>query len=186
MFNKKRISESNVIEYIKQTYGKAGLKTRKVINSIDPLLQSNYGGDMDCTLTSITTILNDGDPAALYNKVESVAKKYLYRENRGTSFLFIKCIFDKVSGKKTSRGYLKNIGYNWSKIKKNIDAKNPMILSMSNDGRDYYKNHSVTIIGYSEYNEGNVKMLIVYDNWYRSISYIDYNKLSLISCINYL
>lgn len=186
MFNKKRISESNVIEYIKQTYDKANLKSRKVIGGIAPLLQSNYGGDMDCTLTSITTILNDGDPNALYTRVEKVAKKYFYNENRGTNPLFIKCILDKLTGKKTSRGYLKNIGYNWSKIKKNIGAKKPMILSMNNDGRNYYKNHSVTIVGYAEYNDGNVKMLIVYDNWYRSESYIDFNKLSCISSINYI
>ena len=55
---------------------------------------------------------------------------------------------------------------------------------MNNDGRNYYINHSVIIVGYMEYTS-NCKMLIVYDNWDESVSYIDFNKLSKISCINY-
>ena len=180
------ISEYNLIQYVKDTYGNASLTSKKIIGGITPLLQSHYGGDMDCTLTSITTILNNGNAVEVYKKVEQIAKKYFYNSNRGTNPLVIKCILDKMTNKKSKRGYLKNIGYSWSSIKTLIKANKPIILSMNNDGRNYYKNHSVTIVGYAEYNGGKVKMLAVYDNWSRSTRYIDYNKLSVISSINYI
>ena len=181
-----RLSDANLIQYIKDLYGKANLTRRKVIGGIKPLLQKNYGGEMDCTLTSITTILNNGNPEEVYKTVEKVAKKCFYNEKRGTSPLFVKSMLDKLTKKKSKRGYLKNVGYTWSEIKKVVDSNRPIILSMNNDGRNYYKNHSVTIIGYVEYNNGSVKMLAVYDNWYSSISYVDYNKLFTVSSINYL
>ena len=58
-----------------------------------------------------------------------------------------------------------------------------MVLSLWNDGRNYYKNHSVIIVGFNEFK--TKKILTVYDNWHETLSYIDYDKLSIISCINY-
>lgn len=62
-----------------------------------------------------------------------------------------------------------------------------MILSVLNDGRNYYKNHSVTIIGYNIVKTQNRKlnMILIYDNWSTEISYVDYNKLNIISSINF-
>lgn len=57
-----------------------------------------------------------------------------------------------------------------------------MLLNLWNDGRNYYKNHSVLIIGY-KITENNDFILTIYDNWYKHNSYIDYNKLSIISSI---
>jgi hypothetical protein len=75
--------------------------------------------------------------------------------------------------------YGKGIGYDYDYIKKEIDEGNPIVLSMHSDGLDGYKNHSVTIVGYKDY--GNAKMIQIYDNWYSSHSYLDYDKLSTIS-----
>ena len=63
----------------------------------------------------------------------------------------------------------------------------PIILSMKNDGRNYYVNHTVTVMGYIMVRVGNrtVPILQVLDNWTKLISYIDYNKLSAISSINF-
>ena len=52
---------------------------------------------------------------------------------------------------------------------------------MLNDGRKYYKNHTVTVIGYKKYKKA--KILIVADNWHKEVCYIDYNKLSFISSL---
>ena len=63
---------------------------------------------------------------------------------------------------------------------------------MFNDGRNYYKNHSIVILGYETFrlkaDDGkikNVDMLIIYDNWSKNIGYVDYDLVSEISCINY-
>jgi hypothetical protein len=48
-----------------------------------------------------------------------------------------------------------------------IDAGNPIILSMQNDGKDYYRSHTVTVIGYVEFCDefGHlIYMFQVYDN----------------------
>ena len=181
-----RLSGSNILDYLKDTYGAVNLTHKKTIGGLNPLLQANYGGDMDCTLTSITTILNTGDPAETYNQVEAVAKKYFYHPKIGTNFFCIKPILNALTGEKTHSGFLKNLGYSWNDITTTIQEKRPIILSMWNDGKNYYKKHSVLIVGYAEYNDGAIKMLMVYDNWYRSVSYIDFNKLSWISSINYI
>ena len=52
---------------------------------------------------------------------------------------------------------------------------------MWKDGLEYYKNHSVLIVGYLQ--TVDKKMLVIYDNWFKSVSYIDYDKLSVISSI---
>ena len=63
-----------------------------------------------------------------------------------------------------------------------------MILSINKDGRDYYNNHSITIIGYLIYQVDNAfePMLLVYDNWNTQACVVDYKALSMISSINYM
>lgn len=156
------------------------------MSGIVPLRQADYGGEKDCTLTSIVTLYRgDKEAEDFYAEVEGAAKTYFYAPNRGTPYLFIWPILNKATGLKSSFRFFKHIGFGWQKIKSLIDEQKPFILSMRNDGRDYYKNHSVSVIGYIEYDNG-AKMLMIYDNWYRSVSYIDYNKLSFISGINYI
>ena len=106
--------------------------------------------------------------------------------------IFIKPIFNnslkyfKIN-KNTSFKCIKNIGFNFNFIKEQINDGNPMILSLLNDGRNFYKNHSVTIIGYNiiKTSKQTLNMILVYDNWSKAISYIDYNKLNIISSINF-
>jgi hypothetical protein len=125
----------------------------------------------------------------IYDEVERIAKKYGYRPNFGTMSIVMRTIFNLVLksfriNKKTSSRYLKNVGYCYRFIRENINANKPVMLNLWKDGRQYYKNHTVLIIGYREV--GNYKLLAIYDNWYKSISYIDYDKLSTISSIVYL
>lgn len=184
-----RLDRNNIFDYIQETYGPqccVCLKA-KTVSNYTPLLQNDFGGKNDCSLTCITALLTQNkNPQTIYSQVEKVAKKYFFDGKKiGTIPFFIKAIIDNVGHVNSKQGYGKNVGFNWTKIKSLIDQNKPIILSVNNDGRNYYKNHSVTIVGYKEY-LGGVKILSVYDNWKKTIAYIDFNKLSVISSINYL
>ena len=90
---------------------------------------------------------------------------------------------------KSKSAYFKRIGYSFEKLKTILKKQTPIILSIPSDGRDYYSDHSITVIGYVTYliNETeSVDFLLVYDNWSTVISYVDFKKINVLSCINYL
>lgn len=197
-----RISQSFLLPYVKTQYNCANpfIAESKMITNFPSLLQKNFGAPQDCTLVSITSIVDyfenlKLDPEDIYEYVEKVAKGFCYNGNSwGTIPIFICTIFNKVCKhfglqKKCKHGYMKNVGFNISTIKQNIYNKNPLILNIHNDGRDYYKNHSVVVVGFVTYQiDGGkqIHMIAVYDNWTNSIGYVDYQKLSKISSVNYL
>lgn len=198
-FEKKRLNTSNVEEYLKKKFNTEDVQqiSSKVL-PITPLLQNDYGEAGDCTLTSITTCINyyrAGQSAIqeIYDYVEKVAKKWGYNGNIGTFPLFIQYIYNKVLKKfpcvkkKTAQRYFKNVGFNFNTIKNTINKSTPIVLSINNDGRNYYKNHSITIIGYKVFkvNKQTVNMLVVYDNWYANEAYVDFDALPVIASINY-
>lgn len=202
VFNGKRISPSDLTRYMMDSYNCSNpfVVDQKNIIGFPSLLQRDYGAPQDCTLVSITSIVNyftklKLDPEDIYDYVEQVAKGYFYNGNSyGTIPVFINSIFNKVNAKfglskKSKSGYGKGVGYNIAKIKEQINKNNPMILNISSDGRGYYKNHSVVIIGYLTYQIDSgkqVHLITVYDNWSKNYSYVDYNKLCAASSINYL
>lgn len=144
------------------------------------LLQKNYGDVNDCTLTSMACIFGE----EYYDKIEKTAIKYGHNTRNGTNPFTVKQIMTSLGFNGTAySSYGKNIGYNYTKIKSLIDNNILIILNITNDGRNYYKNHSVTIIGYEEY--VNHKFLLVYDNWCENVCYIDYDKLCVVSSINW-
>lgn len=201
-FNKKRIDADNIQKYMMETYPELSVFTKgisgKRVASVPALLQKDYGGANDCTLTSMTafimflkqaTFAND-----IYKVIESLAKQYGYTGSKGTNPFLIKRIFDSALialkiNRETKARFIKNIGYNFNLIKQIIDAGTPIILSMYSDGRNYYSNHSVLIVGYREYplnnNKKAMRFLMVQDNWNKEVSFIDYDKLSIISSINF-
>ena len=179
-----RLYDKNIGSYLKDQ----DLIEEKIISRFFPLLQSNFGGPNDCTLTSITAVyafVNKYKESfnSIYDQVETVAKKHFFTAKTGTAVVLIKSIIDKTFSTKSHSKYLKGIGFNWFNIKNNIKNNIPMILSTNNDGRNYYKNHTVIIVGYKEYNL--TRLLVVYDNWNNTYSYIDYDILSIFSAINY-
>lgn len=199
-FNNKSLNNANLKEYLKKKYNaKEVTQTSSKILDIVPLLQNDYGEVNDCTLTSITTCVNyyrgaKDNVKDIYNCVEKVAKKYFYKGNIGTFPLFTQRIYDEVlktfscKKKKTSQAYLKGIGFTFKTIKSLIDKGTPIILSVNNDGRNYYENHSITIIGYQTYktdNKKNANLLVVFDNWTKVMCYVDYDVLPAIASINY-
>ena len=170
----------------------------KSIPEIQSFLQNEYEGDMDCTLVSIMTVTKYfnktiTDISKLYNDIKAIAKKFFYTDDIGTQAIFINAIANRIFKQygvnlKSKSAYLKSIGWNFETVKKSIDKGRPLILSLWKDGRDYYLDHSVTIIGYSDIKtvDGqHHKFLEIYDNWNRELTYIDYQKLSTICSINY-
>ena len=175
----------------------------KILSNVRPLLQSDYGEDNDCSITSITTCVyyhsygidNDFEEIEnlcryIYNNLATLAENnYFYNgKTYGTIPFFIKGIYNwgllvfNNSLKrycKTKSAYLKGIGFNYQKICDIIDDGKPIILSVNKCGK--YKNHSVTVVGYMT----TSKQLIVYDNWTKAQQCIKYDDISLISCINY-
>ena len=195
-----RLDIKNVVSYIKDAYNTSTVISvaAKTISNIQPLLQADYGGEGDCTLTSITTILRyylkyTKPIQEVYDIVEEYAEKFLYNDNYGTIPIFIQAIINKSAAKVglKANSFSKNfkeVGVTWDRIKKLIQENRPIILSLSDDGREYYTNHSITIVGYNEYkiDGGNiVRMLKVYDNWRETIGFVDFKKLGRVCCINY-
>ena len=127
-FNEKRIHSVNLPEYLKKKYKAKEVKeTSSKVLKITPLLQNDYGGDCDCTLTSITACINyhrkgQDTPEQIYNEVEKIAKKYFYRGNIGTMAFFIQKIYDEslkkfpCAKKKTYQGFFKGVAFNFNTI----------------------------------------------------------------------
>lgn len=167
-------------------------KRHRLISDPHPirvLLQENFGKELDCTLTSMAYIFGP----EYYNLIESVAERYLYNGNRWGTFSItirriMQTVMNQIGGKYASRkaksAYLKNVGVKWELCKSLGERKTTYILNLANDGRNYYKNHSVTVIGYAEYENG--RFLIIYDNWFKDPALIDFNKLSVFCSINWI
>ena len=172
----------------------------KTLSNFKPLLQSDYGKDMDCSLTSITACIfyyanditydfksADMECKNIYNNIVTLAENCCYNgDTYGMIPFFIKkvynwglSVFNPDGYKRTKSAYLKGVGFNYKTICDAIDHDMPVILSMFRC--DKYHNHTVTVIGYMS----TTKQLIIYDNWTKAQQCIKYDDISLISCINY-
>ena len=185
----KRLVGSNIVKYLNDNnFLNANIIEDKTLQ-IRGFLQQKYGGEGDCTLTSILTIVKYYKPELneneIYDYIEKIAKKYLYREQWGTFAIFNKIIIKEVFeyfkiNKKVTIKYFKEIGFNKDTIINELKQKHPIILSLTNDGRNYYRNHTITIIGYRIYKNDNNKQKIlfkIYDNWYYDFAFLDYEIL---------
>lgn len=189
MYDGQRITNTNLSAYLN-----SNICYKNIINHITPLLQNDYGDANDCTLTSITTIIHFLAPRlnvqVIYNQVEQIAQKFGYKGTSGTSPLVIRTIYQKALNSfqlfyNAKSKYLKGIGFTWDFIKNRIGSTGlPIILNLNKDGRNYYSNHTVLIIGVVQTDKK--KMLAIFDNWFNTVSYIDYDKLSLIASIQYI
>lgn len=202
-FYNKRLGGHNIKNYLLEKFpgAKEVNSISKKVIEMDAFCQRDLGGtsDGDCTLTSLTTIIyyhckQTIDHKAIYSVVRNWAEKHFFNGKSGTFPLFIKRIFDKslktlnIKTLNTKAAMIKGIGFNLNTIKKAIDNKKPIAFSIFNDGRDYYSNHTITIVGYEVFkldNNKKVTMLLVYDNWTTSLSYVDYDLVCTISSINY-
>lgn len=178
----KRLSYDNLYSEYPDLGGRVARK-RVFLQS---LLQDDYGEAYDCTITSLACIFG----AEHYGEIEAIAKRYGYDGKKcGTSPLTVRKILSDIlkllhkSGKPKS-AYAKGIGWNFSLVKRLVSGGTPVVLNLWNDGRGYYHDHTVTIIGTEEYKKN--RFLLVYDNWSLGVSLIDYQKLCVISSINWV
>lgn len=192
MFEGQRLGDDNIFKYA----GTNAIKRQYHIPNIIPLLQKDYGETNDCAITSITTVVlyynKKLTASAIYNIVEKIGKKTrLYNSNLyGTLPFGVKKIYNDAlkyfkTPKVIKEGYGKNVGYKYEQIVKHINQNKPIILNIFRDGRKYYNNHTILIVGYMEMQNGK-QFLKVYDNWYNAISYVDYQKLSTISSVEFI
>ena len=167
-------------------YPDRGKQLFRQVIPLQPLLQQNYGEALDCTITSLACIFSE----KYYDVIESIARRYGYDGERcGINPLTVRRIMADFMKKQhmtgTARsGYGKGIGWRWTTVKRLIARQTPVILNLWDDGRGYYHDHTVTVIGVEEYLKD--RFLLVLDNWNESISLIDYKKLSIISSINWV
>lgn len=153
--------------------------------------QDKYGEDNDCTLTSLTAVIDfyfahTKPVTEIYTRIENIARKYGYTGKRGTDPWFIRTIFNEVARKlclvptaKTSVKYLKGIGFTYETICGQIDKCNPVIMNVWNAGK--YHNHTITVIGYDTTN----KTLTVADNWGVRPQVLRWDDVGFICSINY-
>lgn len=187
----------NILSYIQENYGEIKSIEKRTVPAIQSFLQDDFEGASDCTLTSILTVTNYfteiEKPLDCYNFIKKIAKKVFYTDNHGTfattiNFI-VKRVFKNYGIKYKPRArFFKGIFVKPKYIKDNIDHRKPVLLSLWKDGRGYYDNHTITIIGYGVYTTIDQKehfILQIYDNWSKQLRYLDYEKLSIICSINY-
>lgn len=214
MYSGMRLHEYNIMRYVTSlgytvvSREKVDLNRRKLILALD---QNDFGQKNDCTLVSATALIKEVaqirhlSTEGLYSIIEEIAERYCsYNgELKGTNPLVISALLQRSLEKfaprtqyKAKSKFLKGvpfIGFNFEKIKNYIkDMQYPMILNILTDSRNYYKDHSVLIVGVETFKvkdnktgkKKDLRFLRVYDNWNTSVSYINYELLG-ISSINY-
>lgn len=167
-------------------YPRRGRQVWRKLIPLEGLLQDDYGKRLDCTLTSLACIFGK----KYYGDIEGIALKYGYNgDKRGTNPLVVKAImreFARLRGipGKARSAYGKGIGWTWRMVKAILSRGIPLVLNLWEDGRGYYHDHSVTVIGAEEYERA--RFLLVLDNWHQTVSLIDYDKLWVISSVNWM
>lgn len=172
----------NLNKYIEKNYPKAVFLESSEIEMPNFLQRDFEAGKNNCTIASLTRIINyyykDLDRFEIYSDVFKIAKNNGYFKDFGTIPFFISHIANAYFAKNNLNLKAKGIymGNFYSHVKEEIDNFHPVMMNL---GSGYYKRHSLVIFGYSIYKfrSMNIKFLHVYDGWNKSPSYIDYNDL---------
>ena len=140
----------------------------------------------NCTLTAITRIFayhrningksNIPDNMTLYNDLKTIAERYGYSDEDGLGPTKINNVLNDAIEKYGYEGKGRSIYiWNFDTVRTEIDAGRPLLLNIASG---YYENHTVTVVGYSEFekNGQTKKFLKVYDGWVDGNRYIDYDK----------
>ncbi len=200
-YGKRRIVKGSVAEYLQKNYGVSGAVCvkEKLLTGAKPLLQEDYGVNNCCSITSITAVLNDSgfaksqSPIAkdTFDKVYKNARLFFFGR-RGTNPFMIKPIFDrtlKTYGQRGHTGFaaVKGIGVRFNAIEKRIDSGTPLVFSLLWDGNGFYKDHTMLIVGVAVYraNGKHYRFLLLHDNWAKTVSYLDYDRLPPVCSVNW-
>ena len=173
-------------EQLHTDYPSAGKLLRARNLGGDALLQRNLGGAQNCTITSLAFLFG----AERYGEIERLAlHRGYFPKWRGTNPFFIRAIMYRCRRRfgvsaHCRVAYGKGVMFTYRRIQRIIDGGEYLLLNLLRDGRGYYRDHTVTVIGYEEYE--HARFLLLYDNWNAAVSYLDYDKLSPIASINWL
>ena len=198
---KKRRKPSAVIDlkkYVKDNYGDGF--TECASGTVEPkvqkfLMKDMEGGACNCTLVAIARILafyrdNEGKdqiPAntKLYGDIKAIAAIFGYDFEKGTNPVKINNIINYMLTKYGYGGKGKSTYiWNFNTVKRQIDKGAPLILNIA---FGYYKNHTVSVVGYNEFSKGagifkkKKRFIKVYDGWTDVNSYIDYERMNIAS-----
>ena len=175
---------SNHITYMADRYTDYEYERGYELIGFVGLDMSKFGGDNDCTLVSITAVANwyrstypniPDSTSEIYNDVLEIGKKHGYTTSGGTDPTKIDNIVEDVFKK---WGYTIDASntYAWSfntfVEQINQPNYNPLLFNIATG---YYASHTVTVIGYRDYNVAD--FLLVKDNWSTSTRYIHYQQM---------
>ena len=205
------LNDKNIGNYILSSelnIGEVEIKEVKELN-VQPFLQKDFTElEQDCVFTSIVTCVHyfypEVAPQDIYNVAVAIYQREFpsFQKIEGVVPFVIKHVYSevykffKLHYYSIKSRYVNRIGFNYNTIKQQIDQGIPVIVSMYNDGRQFYKNHTVTAIGYMGFQMDNLdpfmehikpkkerNVLMVYDNWSTEIRYVDLKEVSSISLI---
>ena len=161
------------------------------VTSIYPNLMTDYDppGTNNCVLTALTTIFEHwryqgytnipSSTYTIYNDVKTIAtNNYGYTSTGGVAWSHIGYLaldlwdyYNYPAGSAYDDAVV-----TWGKITNEVNYNRPPILSLTGG---YYNNHSITVVGYKEYQrywyDDNVEFINVYDGWDRATRYIDWD-----------
>ncbi|MCR4909463.1 MAG: hypothetical protein K5985_11590 [Lachnospiraceae bacterium] len=180
---------SDLDRYMKEHYGNEALcidPGKSLDVNSETMLTISGRSTKNCSLVAITRLLFyykekqgltgiKGDIFEIYREVEEIGKRYGYRDKRGTNPVKIDNItkeaFRRYGYKAKCRGV-----YSWefeTEVKQEIDESRPVIMNLA---RGYYKDHTISVVGYSVWQAGNKKLPVikVVDGWNGGYYYIDY------------
>lgn len=176
--------------YVNNKYGSGWTSSYwgTIASLVTPHLLTEWSDNNNCTLVAMTTIFEyfrnqnimSGIPATntINSDVKSIATSYGYTPESGTNPWYISDIATDLLKKYGNTTGSSNSVYVWtfSTVTDDIDAKRPLI---SNINSGYYADHSVTVVGYSDFSrywyDDDKEFLKVYDGWTKDGRYIDWD-----------
>jgi hypothetical protein len=185
---------TDVDSYIRDRYG---VEVKKVGEKVLPMesftMKDLAADDNNCVLTGMTRILcfymkkrEKTEVDAVYQRVKEEALRKGYTVRKGLGFHKIRSVFGNVlkryelTAKQLRAYYCFGL---FRRIEREIDGKRPLLMNIS---FGYYRNHTVTVVGYQKYEtmfrlgplsiKRTIRMIEVADGWDREKQFMDFNR----------
>ncbi len=184
---------SDIEIYMKEQYGpetKCKEPEKALDVNSDTMITISGRRTKNCSLVAVTRVLFyykekqglegiNGDIFEIYKEVEAIGKRFGYTDKRGTVPTRIDNIMKEAFKHYGYRAKCRGI-YSWefeTEVKREIDQDRPVVMNLA---RGYYRDHTITVVGYSVWEKGDKKLPVikVVDGWNGGYYYIDYKVFS--------